>query len=224
MFFLSLVAGSDFAATGRVLLIVSQVLTFVQLALWMVGYGMCLPIENRLGTRGQLITLFSLSGTNVFINLIFRFLPIIGVLGYALVPYFAPETVMAEINTERAIPIHVSWCSAPIWEIMLALFLYLANQLEPILIATFIWTIGSMVRDEPTETKAQGTIKMGFGVLFMMVAYQMYACAGTSSVLIKLVRVIYTLWFAFQVGFIVRIATTCHAARELLRFYLHPDD
>ena len=224
MFFLSLVAGSDFTSTGRVLLIVAQVLTFIQIALWMVGYGMCLAIENRLGSRGQLITLFSLGGTNLLLNLFFRFLPLIGVLGYVLLPFYAPEIVMGEINTERSLPFHVSWCTAPMWEITLALVVYLIMQLEPILIAMFIWTIGTMVRDEPTEARAQGAIKMGFGILFLILAYQMYACAGTSSVLVKLIRVIYLLWFAFQVGFIVRIATSCSAARELIRFYLHPNE
>jgi len=52
----------------------------------------------------------------------------------------------------------------------------------------------------------------------------MFACAGTSSVLIKLERVLYILWFAFQVGLIVKLATTCNAARETLKFYLKSEE
>ena len=223
MFFLSMVSGSDFINTAQVLMIVSQVLMFIMTALWMVGYGMCLSVENRMGTTGQLITLFSLGGTNAVLNLFFRFLPLVGAIGYVLVPFFAAELPMGEINTERAVPVQVTWCRAPVWEIILTLIVQLVLMLEPIMIGVFIWTIAQMVRDEPVELKALGLIKMGFGILFLLLAYHMYAVAGTSSVLIKLLRVIYLLWFCFQIGFIVRLATTCHAARELLNFYLNPD-
>jgi hypothetical protein len=223
MFFLSLVSGSDFLNTARVLMIVSQVLLIVMAALWMIGYGMCLPIENRLGTKGQLIALFSLSGTNILLNLLFRFLPLIGALSYVLVPFYAPEVIMSEINTERAQPIFLAWCWSPTWEILLAFLVRTVMMLEPILIAIFIWTIALMVRDEPMELRALGVMKMGFGVVFMILAYYMYSCAGTSSVLVKVERVIYLLWFAFQVGFIVKLATLCHAARDLINFYLSPD-
>ena len=81
-FFLSLLSGSDFFGTGRALMIVSQILTLVQAALWMTGYGMCLAIENRMGTRGQLITLFCLSGVNLVLNVFFGFLPLLGAIRY----------------------------------------------------------------------------------------------------------------------------------------------
>jgi DNA-directed RNA polymerase subunit RPC12/RpoP len=223
IFFLSLISGTDFVGTGQVLMIVAQVLMFITAALWMVGYGMCLAIENRMGSTGQLIGLFSLGGTNILIHLFFRFLPLVGAIGYVLVPFYAPELPLGEINTERAVPVHVSWCAAPIWEILLTLVVHLVLMLEPVMIAIFILTIAQMVRDQPLEGRAMGLIKMGFGILFLILAYHMYAVAGTSSVLIKLLRVIYLLWFGFQVGFIVKLATTCYAARELLKFYLNPD-
>lgn len=223
-FFLSLVSGSDFVGTAQVLLIVAQVLTFIQIALWMVGYGMCLSIENRFGARGQLFTLFSLGGTNALLNLFFRFLPLVGAIGYVLVPFYAPEIAMGEINTERSAPIIAGWCSLPSLEIFITVLIHLILQLEPILIGMFIWTIATMVRDEPTESRAQGLVKLGCSVLFLLLAYHLYACAGNSSVLVKLLRIIYTLWFAFQLGFIVKLATTCAAARDLLRFYLKPDE
>ncbi|GEM_PF-5772481 len=224
MFFLSLVSGSDFAGMARVLMIVAQVLTLIQAALWMVGYGLCLPVEPRLGARGQLIGLFSLSGVNILLNIFFRFLPLIGVLGYVLVPFYAPEIVIAEINTERSQPIHVAWCGLPTLEIIIALIVQTSLLLEPILIGVFLWTVGQLLRDEPLEARGMGLIKMGFGVMFLILAYQTYACAGTSSVLVKVERVIYTLWFAFQVGFIVKLATTCAAARDLMKFYLNPEE
>jgi DNA-directed RNA polymerase subunit RPC12/RpoP len=224
MFFLSLVSGSDFAGTAKILMIIAQVLTFMQAVTWMVGYGMCLPIENRMGTKGQLIGLFSLSGVNVLLNLFFRFLPLIGVLGYVLVPFYAPELVMSDVNTERTQPIHIVWCRLPTLEITISMVVYTALLMEPILIAVFIWIMAQMLRDEPLEGRAMGVIKMGFGILFLILTYQMYACAGTSSVLIKLERVIYTLWFAFQVGMIVKLATLCGATRDLLNFYLNPEE
>src|SRR5688572_24745129 len=85
LFFVSMLAGSDFTGIGQVLLIVAQILTFVQIAFWMVGYGMCLAVENRLGAHGQLFTLFSLGGANIVINVLFRFLPLVGAVGYVLV-------------------------------------------------------------------------------------------------------------------------------------------
>jgi len=223
MFFLSLVSGSDFANTGRVLMIMAQVLTLIQAALWMTGFGMCLAIEPRMGSRGQLVGLFSLSGVNVLLNLFFRFLPLIGVLNYVLVPFYAPELVTGEVNTERSQPIHVGWMSIPTLEIVIALLVQTALLMEPILVGVFLWTVGQMLRDEPLENRAMAVIRIGFGVLFMILAYQIYACAGTSSVLLKVLRVFYTLWFAFQVGMIVKLATTCNAARDLLNFYLHPE-
>src|SRR5262245_18430906 len=222
-FFLSLLSGSDFLNTARGLMIISQILLMVMATLWMISYGMCMAIENRLGTTGQLIALFSLSGTNILFNLLFRFLPLIGALGYVLVPFYAPEIIAGQINIERAQPMFVAWCWSPTWEILLAFLVRTVMLLEPILIATFIWTIAIMVRDEPMELRALGVMKMGFGVNFMMLAYYMYSCAGTSSVLVRLEQVIYLLWFAFQVGFIVKLATLCHAARELIDFYLNPE-
>lgn len=224
MFFLSLVSGSDFSGTGRVLMIITLILTFVQAVMWMIGYGMCLPIEDRMGTRGQLIGLFGLGGTNVLLNLFFRFLPLVGALGYVLAPFFAPEIIMGEINTERSQPIHVTWCRWPVVEILLTIFVHTLLLLEPIMIGVFIWTMAAMVRDEPLEGRAMGIVKIGFGVLFCILSYHMFACAGTSSVLIKLERVIYILWFAFQIGMIVKLATTCNAARETLNFYLKPEE
>ena len=224
MFFLSLVSGTDFSGTGRVLMIVAQILTLVQAVMWMIGYGMCLPIEDRMGTRGQLINLFSLGGANVLIHLFFRFLPLVGALGYVLVPYFAPEIIMGEINTERSQPIHVTWCRWALIEILLTVIVHTVLLLEPIMIGVFIWTVAAMVRDELLEARALGIVKMGFGVLFLILAYHMFACAGTSSVLIKLERVLYILWFAFQTGMIVKVATTSNAAREALHFYLQPDE
>jgi DNA-directed RNA polymerase subunit RPC12/RpoP len=224
MFFLSLVSGSDFANTGRVLMIIAQVLTLIQAALWMTGYGMCMAIEPRMGSRGQLVGLFSLSGANVLLNVFFRFLPLIGVLNYVLVPFYAPEMVTGEVNTERSQPIHVAWMSIPTLEIVIGLIVQTALLLEPILIGVFLWTVAQMLRDEPLEIRGMAVIRIGFGVLFLILAYQIYACAGTSSVLVKVLRVFYTLWFAFQVGMIVKLATTCNAARELLNFYLTPEE
>jgi DNA-directed RNA polymerase subunit RPC12/RpoP len=223
-FLLALLSGTDFFGTGRALIIIAQILMVVVSALWMTGYGMCLSVENRMGTRGQLITLFSLGGVNLLLNVFLWILPITGVIRYVLVPYFAPEVAMAEVNTERVVPLHVSWSSMPTLEIILTLIVNTVQLLEPIMIGIFIWTVAAMVRDEPMENKAMGLIHMGFGVLFLMLAYHMYATAGSSSVLIKLLRVMYLLWFAFQVGMIVRLATTCYAAREMLKFYLNPED
>src|SRR5262249_61280108 len=95
--------------------------------------------------------------------------------------------------------------------------------LDKIIIAILIWPMAILGRVEPMELRALGVMKMGFGVIFLMLAYYMYSCAGTSSVLVKVERVLYLLWFAFQVGFIVKLATLCHAARDLIDFYLNPE-
>jgi hypothetical protein len=224
MFMLSLLSGTDNVETARVLLIVGQIFVMLQAILWMVGYGMCLSVENRFGTRGQLVFLFSLGGTNLLFNLFLRFLPLCGVVSYVLVPFFAPEIVMSEVNIERIVPLHVHWSSLPTLEIILALIVYLSMMLEPILIGIFIITIAQMIRDQPVEDKASGLVTMGFGVLFIMLCYQMYAVAGSSTVLVRFLRILYILWWGFQIGFVVRLATTCYSARELLKFYLYPHD
>jgi hypothetical protein len=222
-FFLSLISGSDFFGTARALMIVAQILALVQSALWMTGYGLCLAVEDRMGARGQLVFLFCLSGVNLLLNVFLWLLPILGAIRYVLVPYFAPEIATHEINIERVVPVHVQWSALPTLEIFLSIIVYTLQLLEPIMIGVFIWTLGHLLRDEPVEKKALGLMHMGFGVLFLMLAYHMYAVAGTSSVLIKVLRVIYLIWFGFQIGVIVRLATTCAAARDLLKFYLHPD-
>jgi DNA-directed RNA polymerase subunit RPC12/RpoP len=222
-FFLSLLSGSDFFGTARGLMIVAQILALVQAALWMTGYGLCLSVEDRMGARGQLVFLFCLSGVNVLLNIFLWLLPIVGAIRYVMVPYFAPEIAMHEINTERVVPVHVQWSALPTLEILISIIVSTLNLLEPIMIGVFIWTMAQQLRDDPVEKKAMGLMKMGFGVLFMMLTYHMYAVAGTSSVLIKLLRAIYLIWFGFQVGLIVRLATTCAAARDLLKFYLNPE-
>jgi hypothetical protein len=223
-FFLSLLSGTDFFGTGRALMIISQILMFVVAALWMTGYGLSLPIENRMGTRGQLIFMFILSGTNLLLNIFLWLLPIVGAIRYVMVPYFAPEIVTHQVNTERVVPLHVQWSAIPTLEIILTLVVHAVNLLEPLMIGIFIWTIACMLRDDPMAQRALGYIKLGFGVLFIILVYHMYAVAGSSSVLLIFLRVIYVVWFAFQTGMIVKLATTCHAARELLWFYLNPDD
>lgn len=223
-FFLSLLSGTDFFGTARALMIISQILMFVVAALWMTGYGLALPIENRMGSRGQLIFMFILSGTNLLLNLFLWLLPIVGAIRYVLAPYFAPEIITHEVSIERVVPIHVQWSAIPTLEIILTLVVHTINLLEPLMIGVFIWTVACMLRDDPMAQRALGYIKLGFGVLFIILAYHMYAVAGSSAVLLRFLQVLYILWFAFQTGMIVKLATTCNAARELLRFYLNPDD
>ncbi|MCS7047609.1 MAG: hypothetical protein NZO58_14725, partial [Gemmataceae bacterium] len=145
------------------------------------------------------------------------------VIGYVLVPFYAPEIVMSDTNIERARTPYEIWCRSPTWEVLLALLIQTVMQFQPILLAIFIWTIGQMLRDEPLEARGRSVTNMGLSIVFIMMAYQLYACAGTSNVLVTVERVFYTLWFFFQAAFIVRLATACQACRELLDFYLHPD-
>src|SRR5262249_31298978 len=86
-FLVGLVSGYSLYEVGKVLLIIASALTLAQGGIAFSGLSACQGIPDRFGTQGQVRALMILTITNMALNFIFKFLPLTGILNYALVPW-----------------------------------------------------------------------------------------------------------------------------------------
>jgi hypothetical protein len=222
-YLVSLAAGSTFANFAIFCLIVNLLLYPIQVILWFIGYILALPVPRHHGTLGQLIFIMVLGGFNVLFYLIFRVLPTTGLFKYYLIPYFIPEVMLTEYNMERVMPLFMLWSASPFWESLLAVFLQFVVFLEPILGVVFLWTIAKSLKDDRIGDNAAQITAVGFGQYFFWVAFLMIALCGTTPVLVWVLRVLYIMWYASLMMFIVRYALLTWRIRDLLAFRLYPE-
>lgn len=223
-FVMAMLAGSNLVTTAYVLSILVQVLSWIQTGLWVAGYAIAwqgVPAEN--GAKGQLTALYSLAGLNFLFNFFFQFLPLVGAYTYVMMPLMGHELSMAEFNMERTTSIPVFWSYSPFWETLFAFVIFGCRFAEPALIAYFIWTVAYLMKEEPLDESARTVIAMGGSVFFLLLAYLLFSISGTSPVLVKLLRLLYLLWYAFIVVWILRLAALTSKCRETFRFYFFPD-
>lgn len=220
--YLEMIAGRDVYPFARFALTVSTVLFFLQALLWAAGYGFCLPIPRRYGMFGQVLGMLGLAVFNILCILCFRLMPVIGVHGYIIIPYVVPEITMTEYNIERTVPIHILWSAEPFWENLLTLFMKFFQYLEPTLGAVLLWSIGVMVKSSELERGGRALTNMSFGTLFTLLCFHLLSLCGGSSVLVNLLRILYTLWFFFLILFILRYAMMLLKCRAVLYEKLNP--
>lgn len=224
-FVVAMLGGVNLATFTLVLLVVIQLLTWAKLGLWVTGYSVAWPSAPKdMGGKGQLITLYSLAGLNFVFGFFFVLLPVVGAYSYCIMPWTGAELAMAEFNMERSLPLHIFWAFAPFWETLFAFVLTTLIYLEPIMIAYFTWTVACTLKEEAFADVALGAVKMGFAVLYIMLAYQLLALAGTSPVLVMVLRILYVMWYVALIIWMVRLVSMFAKCRETFRFYFFPDE
>lgn len=219
-FLVGLVAGYSFYAVAKTMLIIASVLVLAQAGVAIAGYSMCSPIPNRFGTRFQVTTLIILALVNIVLTLLFKVLPLTGVINYALVPWFAPEVCMIEAATDRVTPIHVFWSNSGFWEVLLTVLVMFVHYAEPMVLGVLMWSIGVFLREPPLEDSGFGVVQVTLGVAFTRLVYFLFSVTGTSPVLLIVLRVAYCLWCLFTVILLIRFVMALTNARATLTKYL----
>jgi predicted RNA-binding Zn-ribbon protein involved in translation (DUF1610 family) len=219
-FMIGLVSGTGYEGIGKTFYILSAVLALLQLIIWMAGYGVCLAIPDRYGTRGQLKALLALGGLNFLAILILKLLPAIGSINYILVPYAIPEVSLIDANMGRDPTIWVHWAEAPFWEMLLNVALLGLFYAQPVLIGVFIWSIGMTLREDPLIHLGHGAVTITFGIAFGLLAFHLLTMTGTSGVALVVLRVTYGLWLGFTILLLVRLPMAIQSTRAILQKYL----
>jgi hypothetical protein len=164
-------------------------------------------VPARFGTKGIALTLVILGAINVILGLIFRLLVYTGAMDYALIPVAVPEVSMVGAP-DRITPLNVFWSALPVLEYILALLIWGALCVYPLLLAVFLRAVALSMRNEDLEQKAQGMVRMSLGVTYALLAYLMVSVTGTSDVLQWVLRVVYALWAGFFMGMLAVFAIT----------------
>jgi hypothetical protein len=219
---LSMIAGGGFLGLAKGCLIIGALLRLAQVAVSLLGYVMCAQVPPRYGTTTAAFTLLGLGGWNLLAVLGLMVLPVLGVYQYYLVPLLTPEVALTEYNMERSLPINVLWMASPFWEGLLNAFIQFLYYLEPVIGCSFIWSIGLSIKEVKLQEQAQSLTQLGLGQFFVLLSFHMISMAGTTPVLVTVLRVLYVLWFAFLLLFILSYAALLLKTREILDAKLHP--
>jgi len=219
---LGMIAGIGFLGLAKTCLILAAVLRLAAPLVACIGYLMCLPIPNRYGTSFQITALLGLGAWNLLMVLGLMVLPVLGAYNYILIPLLTPEVVLTEYNMERSIPLNVMWMASPFWECLLNLFLQFLYYLEPIVGASFLWSIGMSIREKRIEDNASSLVQVGLGTFFILLSFHMLSITGTTPVAVYVMRVLYILWYAFLLLFLLSYAALLLKAREVLYLKINP--
>jgi hypothetical protein len=215
-FFVGLLMGSNNVDTARLLMLLGTSLLILQSVLAIVAYIFYLQVPPRFGTRGLATALTVLGVVNLILLVVFRLLPLTGALSYVLVPVYAMELPMLTANFVRLEPLHVLWMNLPMLEVFAGVLVMCLAAFEAILGAAFVRAVGTFLRDEDTANKGFGLLKLGTGTLFIFVSYQMASLAGTSAVLVGVLRVLYWLGTCFLLGFLAWYVTVLFQTRTMI--------
>lgn len=215
-FAMSLVSGHGFRTLGKVFFILGEAFLLVMGGMFLTAYFYFREVPDRFGSKGQAKALIIIGIINLTFGLFCRLLPMSTNFGPSLIPLTLPEVAMTEANTERLMPLHVFWMHTPFWETLLSLIVQLVFWTEPILIAVFVWTCGKILQEDQIEEQAHGLSMLAGGVYFIAFAYIMVSLAGTSAVLLSVLKVVYILYLGFFIGYIIRFAVVLNNARAIL--------
>lgn len=224
-FIVAMLGGLSLYEVTLTLIILIQIVGWIRMGMWATGCAVAWPsAPEDVGGKGQLTAIYSLMGFNFLVGFFFVFLPMVGLYNFIMMSFAGAELAMAETNMERSLPIHIFWSYSPFWETFLSQILIAAFYFEPLLIGYFLWCVAFTIKDEVVEKAALGTVKMGMAVLFLMLTYQLFAIAGTSSVLVNLLRLVYLLWYIFTIAWMMRLAQAIGKVHDMFKFYFHPDE
>ncbi|MBI3822088.1 MAG: hypothetical protein HY289_05335 [Planctomycetes bacterium] len=220
--YLGMIAGRDLVPYATMCITLAALLYLAQALAWMAGYGICLPVPRRFGALGQLITSMGLGVFNFLIMFIFKLLPVLGLIGYVMIPFVVPEIVLTEYNMERTVPIHVMWSSAPFWENLLNLIFKFVFYLQPAFGSIFLWSVGTAIKSEEIEQSAKGRTQASLGTFFILFCFHMLSLCGASPVLVLVLRIFWTLWFCFLCMFMIQYFMLLMKTRAVLYDKIYP--
>ena len=223
--YLGMISGREFLGFARTCLVIASLFYFVQALCWGISYVICWPVPRRYGTFGQLIVSMVLGFFNFLFMFFFKLLPVLGIIGWVMIPLLVPEIAMTEYNMERWIPINILWAGSPhvaFWENVLTLIVKLSLYLQPTFGCIFLWSIGSALKDERIEQTAKGLAQLSLGTFFTLFAFHMLSLCGATPVLVWLLRVLYTVWFVFLIMFMFSYAKLILQCRGVLWERIHP--
>jgi hypothetical protein len=198
-FAVAALSGEAWAGTMLLVVRLALVLFILVYGPLLVGYVICLAVPNRFGTRLQLFVLLGLALVNALLLIIFKFLPLFGVIRFAIIPLIMPEVSMLEMNVERTESLESFWLRVPVIEAYLAILVTLLAYLELALIATFARTVGKSIKSEELEARGLTAMSLAFSQVFIQTAWLMASWCGTSQVLVWALRFTYTVGAGFLV-------------------------
>jgi hypothetical protein len=216
-FAVGIVAGDSWTSLMLTVARLAQVLSLLAYGPLLAGYVICLAVPDRFGTRLQLKVIFSLALLNIISLIVFKLLPLFGVIRYTLLPFVMPEVAMLEMNAERTESLLGFWLKSPVLEVYLATLLTLLHYLEPAMIATFVHSVGMAVKSEGLEVNGLKAMKLSFSQLFIQAIWLMASVCGTSVVLLWTLRFVYTIavgFFAYQMIFTITTLLSISAVVE----------
>jgi hypothetical protein len=82
----------------------------------------------------------------------------------------------------------------------------------------------AMKDDEWLEPRALMLLRVGFGQLFILLAYYLLSITGTSAVLRGVLFVAYFLWRFFLLGFLIWYAVIAFKAKARVEYLLTADE
>ncbi len=220
--YLGMIAGRGLLNYAHGSLVLSTVLSLIQMLLMGLGQMICLAVPNRFGTFGQVVSMLILTVINFLVLLVLVFLPAVGVINYVMISLVTPEIAMTEYNMERMVPINVLWSGAPFWENFLTFVFSCFRYFHLALVCIFIWSCGLSVKEKSVSQGGHGLTQLCLGTLFTLIAFQLISLCGASPVLVQVLRVIYTVWFGFLVLFLLRACLLIMHTRKVLDEKINP--
>ena len=175
----------------------STLLYFVQALAWGVSYVIALPVPRRYGTFAQLLVSMGLAVFGFFIMFIFKLLPVLGVIGYVMIPFVTPEIAMTEYNMDRTVPINVMWSGAAPFPGILPYDLLSVHVLSSADVRLHLPLVGRRRHQGRRDSaKRKGMTRCAWAVLFILVSFHLLSLTGATPVAVMLLRVFYTVWFS----------------------------
>jgi hypothetical protein len=197
---IGIISGPDSLDTTLTILRVSQVLVLLYGLVAVAGYGICVVVPNRHGTRGMAIALLSIGVVNLILAAVFRLLPLVGAMGYAMPPLVGAEVPMLDANMQRTDPLHVFWSGAPVVEVLMAILIQLLGYADLILFPVFLRGVTISLKGERLDETCMSLVMLALGQVFIQIAFPLLAVTGTSEVLLWVLRVVYVLGMCFFLG------------------------
>lgn len=213
---LGLVSGAGARDVGLLLARIGQILVVVQGLALLLGYGFCLPMPPRFGSRGLASALLCIGSLNLLLQLVLRLLPLTGAIGFTPAAVVAPEVVLHAANIDRSKPLLVAGADAPFAEVLLAIFVASLFFFEPVMFVMFMRAVALTMKDENLESKTRSLMALGLGQIFAQTAFQLIALAGTSIVLQWALRVVWLIATSFFLWQLIWFALVSFRMPELI--------
>jgi hypothetical protein len=83
-----------------------------------------------------------------------------------------------------------------------------------------LWSIGMSLKEDPIVEASEAAVQLGFGTGFTLLVYHLFSMAGSTGVLLWVLRIVYSVWLLFSVLLIVQLIKTFLLTQKTLDKYL----